>query len=714
MRRKQLFRFPLISMLLLFSTFSRAQLWTGVVAPSRAIDWSQAGIPGGLPDGSWTQCGSTITAYTGSASTINAHISGCSANTYVLLGAGTFNLSSGVALKSQVVVRGQGANLTLLVFTGESSCNGMYSQFCLAGSNSSPEGEQNHGTWTAGFSQGTTSITMSNSLNITAGSTLINLDQQDEAGDTGAIWNCLVLNVCANTGSGGFARTDNTCSASVSPNVGYCSQEQAVLVTACSPSCNNSGSTVLTISPGLYMNNWRSSQSTGAWWASTTAYRMGVEDLSADLTNTTAGTETVVMMNCYQCWISGIRSIDAARDHFNIYSSSHALIQDNYLYQSTAHASVSYGMELVSGSSDNLIINNICQQVTDSCPNNNGGGAGNVAAYNIGTDDIFASNGWMQGSDYEHSSGQDFWLREGDSSIGVTADNVHGTHHLTTIFRNYVRGWQQACNGVACNAQTVPIHLYASSRYFNVIGNVLGHAGYHNNYTCLGTSSACSNGNTSIYTLGATGNGGGINTSIAGFCTNPPACSTHGDYDPLTYNSIMRWGNYDTVNNAVRFVNAEVPSSFADASGNPSFYVNPVPGSQTLPNSFFLSGTTATTSSSPCGSGVPFNYNPTRGTCEPFPYYGPDVSNGDLGTCASGAYQGSVCRAGSAQCGDSVSCTQAMGGHANLNPAHSCFLDVMGGPPDGSGSVLTYNRASCYANDSSSNPPPTGLAAVVH
>jgi hypothetical protein len=40
-----------------------------------------------------------------------------------------------------------------------------------------------------------------------------------------------------------------------------------------------------------------------------------------------------------------------------------------------------------------------------------------------------------------------------------------------------------------------------------------------------------------------------------------------------------------------------------------------------------------------------------------------------------------------------------MGGHANLIPAHSCFLDVMGGPPDGTGSVLTYNRASCYEAD---------------
>lgn len=716
MSRRELLRFPLISMLLLLSTFSSAQLWTGIIAPSRAIDWSQAGAvpgsPGTLPDANWTQCGSTIAPYNGTTSAINTQINGCGANTYVLLGSGTFNLAGTIILKNQVVVRGAGANATFLVFTAEGSCNGLYSQFCLAGSGSYPNGgEQNTATWTAGFSQGATSITLSNSLNIVAGSTFINLDQQNEATDTGNNWNCVTASGCGGyAGNSGFARTDYTCAPSVSPNVGLCNQEQNVLVTACSPACNKSGSTVLTINPGLYMPNWKSSQSTGAWWATTNAYSMGVEDLSADLSNTTAGTSTALIMNCYECWISGVRSIDAARNHFWIYTSNHTTIQDNYIYQSTSHGSVSYGIE-IDDSSDNLVLNNICSQVTDSCPNSNGGGAGNVAAYNLALDDIYGSNGWMQGSDYDHAGGNDFWLREGQSSIGFISDDIHGTHFFTTMFRNYFRGWQNLCNGVACNAQTVAINLLAASRYFNVIGNVLGQAGYHTGYSCEAPSTSC-NQSLSVYRLGYSDN-----NAATGYCTNQPTCSTHGNYDPLTITSFMRWGNYDTVNAAVRFVSSEVPSSFADTTGNPSLFVNPVPASNNLPNSFALSGTVATTASSPCGSGVPFNYNPTRGTCEPFPYDGPDVSNGDLGNCASGTYQGSVCRVGSNQCGGGATCSQAMGGHANLNPAHSCFLDVMGGLPDGSGSVLTYNRASCYANDPSGNPPPpapTGLAAVVH
>ena len=99
------------------------QLWSGIISPSRAIDWTQAGIPGGLPDGSWTQCGSTIAAYTGTAATISSRIQACKANQYVLLGPGTFNLSSSIdfASKSRIVLRGSGANSTFIVFTGSAA-----------------------------------------------------------------------------------------------------------------------------------------------------------------------------------------------------------------------------------------------------------------------------------------------------------------------------------------------------------------------------------------------------------------------------------------------------------------------------------------------------------------------------------------------------------------------------------------------------------------
>src|ERR1700680_1591045 len=100
-----------------------AQLWSGILSPSRAVDWSNVGLPGGIPSGSWTQCGSTIAAGA-SVATINSAIANCTANHYVQLGAGTFNLSGGILFnaKSNVEIRGMGANQTFLVFSSNVAC----------------------------------------------------------------------------------------------------------------------------------------------------------------------------------------------------------------------------------------------------------------------------------------------------------------------------------------------------------------------------------------------------------------------------------------------------------------------------------------------------------------------------------------------------------------------------------------------------------------
>src|SRR5258708_39519293 len=100
-----------------------AQSWSGVLNPSRAIDWSTVGA-GLIPSGGWTQCGATIAPY-GSAvspqstSTINNAITSCGANHYVLLGPGTFHLSDKLVMgANNVVLRGSGPDKTILRFYG--------------------------------------------------------------------------------------------------------------------------------------------------------------------------------------------------------------------------------------------------------------------------------------------------------------------------------------------------------------------------------------------------------------------------------------------------------------------------------------------------------------------------------------------------------------------------------------------------------------------
>src|SRR5258707_3840201 len=81
MKRSQLV-LSFFILVLMYPAVAQAQLWNGVISPSRAADWSQVGIPGGLPDANWTQCGSTIGAYTGTAATIVNQLATCGANQY--------------------------------------------------------------------------------------------------------------------------------------------------------------------------------------------------------------------------------------------------------------------------------------------------------------------------------------------------------------------------------------------------------------------------------------------------------------------------------------------------------------------------------------------------------------------------------------------------------------------------------------------------------
>jgi hypothetical protein len=650
------------------AAYTGGQPWSGIIAPSRATDWSGAG--NAVINEARTKCGAMINAYNGTAATINNAIAACAGHGYVELGAGTFNLSSGIAFAghNNVTLRGQGANSTLLVFSGAGA--GFYDSVVSmepTSLNEVNDAEQNICDWTAGYAKGTNVITLANCgtstpaagslANLHVGSIII-LDQLDEVTDNGQIWNCLVStgeassNNCSNngTGPGGFQRSDGTtiaCAGCTGGAMKWRSQQQGVLVTAINGN-------QITISPGLYMPNWRVGQKPQAWFGNTVLVGAGVENLSIAAgtpngiggTNTSGASRSIFIGQCDKCWVRGVRSQYANRSHVDILIATHFVVRDSYFFQNIDHGSVSYGVEVNSGF-DGLVENNIFQQSTDGEPNCNGACAGNVFAYNFDVDNVWGSAGWMQAGFYAHASGDVFNLWEGNIGPGYTADDVHGTHHFETLFRNRLVGNQPAGCGstgpATCTAQTNAVHAYAGSRYYNVIGNVLGQAGYHNTYSCeaaFGSGNGCANDITSVYRLGFTGSGG---TNNNGFCLDT-ACSSRNRWDPQTPGYMMRWGNWDTVNNASRFLASEVPSGIGS-------YANPVPSGQDLPTSFYLG-------SKPAWFGS-----------VPYPAIGPDVAGGNIAN---------------------------VGGHANMNPAMACYTNMMAGPADGSGSVRTFNAASCY------------------
>jgi hypothetical protein len=536
--------------------YLQAQSASGIIAPSRMINWSGAGVQGGIPNRT-TKCATLSPG--ASASEINSAISSCPSGQVVYLNAGTYNLSSGISFSGQdnVTLRGAGASQTFLVFSGSTSCNGISTDICVEGASNYEGNPTNSATWTAGYSQGTTQITLSSTSGLSAGDMLI-LDQLNDSSDTGGVYVCNTQGVCSQEGSGGAGRSGRA-------------QEQIVQVQAVS------GNTV-TITPGLYMPNWRSSQSPGAWWGSTDGTLDGVEDLSLDHSGSSAQSGIVFNM-AENCWATGIRSLQPNRNHVWLMKAIHITVADSYFYGTQNAASQSYGVEMYM-TSDNLVQNNIFQHVT--APFQNNSGSGNVWAYNYTTDDYYAvSPSWMMQTGFLHDAGVAMDLYEGNVGAGINADDIHGTHNFETMFRNYWIGWEANKSNA-----TIPIVLQSYCRYFNIIGNVLGKSGYHKNYEDIAPSG--SSWATSIYSIGWYGNGSGA-------------------VDPDVETTLLRWGNYDVVTGAVKWDATEVPSSISQ-------FVNAVPGSAVLPSSFFLSA-------KPGWWGTPWG-NPA------WPAIGPDVTGG--------------------------------------------------------------------------------------
>jgi hypothetical protein len=544
---------PLAVVVLHFPAMASAQ--QSIIASSRSIDWRSAGVPGDV------QSRTTICSTLGpdaTADQISGAIAACPAGQVVKLTAGTYNLSAGIRFggKSDVTLRGAGPDQTFLVFASSDACMGQGGNICVNGSDLGyyVGGPAHSANWTAGYDKGATQITLSNTTGLTVGMYIV-LDQLNDTADTGNVLVCSKPQTCADEGPGGGGRPNRE-------------QEQFVKVTAIN------GHNV-TVTPGLHMPNWRSSQSPGAFWGnpSSMVSGAGVEDLSIDNAATT-GKSAVYFIFAINSWAKNIRSLNSNRNHVWIYESAHITVRDSYFYGTQRAASQSYGIEEYMAS-DNLIQNNILHHIATPLQTNQG--TGSVFAYNYTFDDYYgASPAWQQASSYLHAAGVDMVLHEGNEGTGFTGDDVHGSHNFVTAFRNYLIGQEPGKT-----TQTNPVKLYAFNRYMNFVGNVLGTSGYHDSYEWNVSGAARE---TSIFNLGS-------DTST-------------GPSDPLVRPTLLRWGNYDTVSGTARFLASEIPVSLTP------YGANPVPSDTTLPASLYLSA------------------KPAWWGAVPWPAIGPDVTGG--------------------------------------------------------------------------------------
>jgi len=228
-----------------------------VIDPSRSIDWSagNVGVAGGIPNRS-TVCATLNPGAT--AAQINTAIANCASGGVVFLNAGIYNLSSGISLigKNNITLRGAGPDQTKLIFGGSSGCIIFNAAICLSGSNFTVADNAPSFNWTAGYVKGATQITVNSTAGMSVGSLLV-LDQLNDATDNG---NLFVEDAVNPPDSTGYSQEGGAPGRGCGSSATCRAQHQYVKVTAIN------GNTV-TITPGLYMPNWRASQNPGGWIA---------------------------------------------------------------------------------------------------------------------------------------------------------------------------------------------------------------------------------------------------------------------------------------------------------------------------------------------------------------------------------------------------------------------------------------------------------------
>lgn len=661
--------YVVVALIALFPHSLSSQNWSGILDPTRATDWTVAGIPGGIPSETWTQAGSTISPCSGDCTvTIQTALNACGTNHYVKLGTGTFTLAGHLFVPANCELRGSGADQTILNAVGSGENHFGAIQMGYGGKEHSARYYWEPDWTTAinitgGTSQGSTSIVLDSLSGVTVGSFVI-IDQLNDG------------TIVSNQGENG-AGADGLCTWCGRAN-GTRVQGQMARVTSVDPSTKTVG-----IFPGLLAAYTLTPQATVV----PMNLNSGIRDLQV-YANFAGYADNFSMSACAFCWITGVEGNYADGDHVDLDYAYRSEVTNSYFSNAYLHSPGTFDSDLLLrwDSSFNLIQNNIFERLHASIMIE-AGSSGNVIAYNLCNSEFGASSVYMPTSttptssldvaptvvfasiDY-HAGGPQYNLMEGNLTSSLGTDSTWGTNANNTYFRNWVRGTTEICtpsnaafdstgkqlvdydNQVWVRRDTVsctPHGYYGNGKdhgWFpfagangieidsltsnaNLVGNVVGSAEQESLVGSYGNGTfpidvvpvamyptPRSWGNATYgYNLGYSGG-----TFDSSYLPVPGlSISTlfwHGDYNDLS-KSIMQW----------------------------------TPGiTHSLPASFYLPSR-------------PSWWNASLS----FPAIGPEVTSGPWAS-----------------------------GHANLIPAENCYKNIMGGKSGAEGSPYIFNADACY------------------
>ncbi|HEY1462767.1 MAG TPA: glycosyl hydrolase family 28-related protein, partial [Terriglobales bacterium] len=344
MKRTCKFLFPLISIVLLFSTFSFGQAWSGILAPARATDWTQAGLPGGIPNRT-TICANVLTSDNTAA--IQAKINSCPANQVVLFPSGTWTLTGSIFANKGIVLRGNGpTNTTINVGPGNILMS-------TAGQSNMGNYPPNLGStnWSGGLTRGSTVLTVASTSGLAAGQRVV-LDQHNAP--------YVFVNAVE-----GPCTSGNSCGRNDSPlqffGADTRAQEEIVLIQSVD------SSTQITIAAPGISHDYTSSLTPQVFYWNTSGLgsikNAGVENMKV---NANGNNFAISMPFCDYCWVKNVAVINTARSAVFFWWGYRDEVRDSYFSASnTSGGPTEYGVEVLA-STFAKVENNIFYGITSN------------------------------------------------------------------------------------------------------------------------------------------------------------------------------------------------------------------------------------------------------------------------------------------------------------------------------------------------------------
>lgn len=485
--------------------------------------WVNSGVVGGIPTRTNIYAMLTTAA---SAATIQAAIDSCPSNSVVFLTNGTYTFATTFVMDRHpgVTLRGNGPTNTILAFSDANSDCYISIRQPYPG-NTMPF----NNNWTGGYARGTTTINITSTNNMKVGDIVI--------------LNQLADNPNSVTGQGG----EGLCG-SCDFDGGLRVQQQVVQITALLSSSS------ISIDPPIVATNWSSGLSPHISWSSDQqpSEMIGLEDFSITTTNDPTPPDSLIRVRSVRnWWVKNVKLIKTKNFGVRISYALNGEIRHCWFNDNLTHASQCYS---VAGFQGDLmrVEDNIFFPYTSGVISG-GGTMGWVVAYNFFTNSMFegVSATAIASSVAFHAGNANYHLTEGNWGGKYDADDIHGSATWNTSLRNRWIGWQ-----TNKTAETFPVQLNGSNLYFNAVGNILGRPGYHD-----------------VYEHDGVGDTGSHPVFDLNFWDNS-STSTPDHYDPTVQSTMIRKGNWNTVNGAIPAGEAAgeaIPSSYYLTS-KPSYF----------------------------------------------------------------------------------------------------------------------------------------------